>query len=155
MLHPRAPATVPPSDPVDAQLLEAVEWLEAVVVAAHSQGATPGALALAQERVHGVEGHLACLLADGVPHRAKHKLRREPKASAKASAKRRRGAPAQRPARPSSSRSSRRSLGAAASTLQSPLVSAEAPAIVDHPLVTDGYEEPPDDKDHVGNPYVI
>ena len=87
MLHPRAPATAQPHAPADEQLLEAVDWLEAVVVAAQTQGATVEALAEAHERVHGVAGHLVAMLSDGAK---RTKAKRVPKAPAK----KRKGAPA-------------------------------------------------------------
>ena len=94
MLHPRAPATSQPHAPVDEQMLEAVDWLEAVVVAAQTNGATVEALAEAHERVRGVAGHLVAMLADGAK---RTKAKRVPKAPAK----RRKGAPARGKIRPS------------------------------------------------------
>ena len=94
MLHPRAPATSHSHPPVDEQMLEAVDWLETVVVAAHTHGATVEALAEAHERVRGIAGHLVAMLVDGAK---RTKAKRVPKAPAK----KRKGAPARGKVRPS------------------------------------------------------
>ena len=87
MLHPRAPAEPQARMPADEQLLEAVDWLEAVVVAAQVQGASVEALAEAHERVHGVAGHLVAMLSDGAKRTRAKRVREAP-------AKKRKGAPA-------------------------------------------------------------